>query len=157
METVNTEQPIQAVTKDRLQAVAGYQHRGLIERFQKKLGMSESEAKQLFDDTKLFLLLCAENPKQHFVPTQKIDDGWHNFILYTRDYASFCDNYFGRFLHHQPHDSFTNHKASGGALRTLQAAYEAFGFDLSDNWHVADVAANDPCDSCGCDAACNDG
>lgn len=27
---------------------------------------------------------------------------WHNFILFTREYAAFCTKYFGRFVHHQP-------------------------------------------------------
>ena len=144
------------IEAERVAEVMKYEHRGLVERFERKLGLGPADARQLFKDTKLFLLLCAENPRQHYVPTKAIDEGWHNFILYTRDYASFCDNYFGKFLHHQPHDSFTNHKSSGGALRTLHAAYDAFGSGLSDNWHVAEFAATDPCDSCGCDAACND-
>ena len=36
------------------------------------------------------------------MPSQLADDLWHEFILYTRDYKAFCDNAFGRFLHHTP-------------------------------------------------------
>ena len=31
-----------------------------------------------------------------------IDEMWHTFILITKDYAQFCDDYFGVFLHHVP-------------------------------------------------------
>lgn len=31
-----------------------------------------------------------------------IDEGWHSFLLYTEDYASFCNEYLGEFVHHVP-------------------------------------------------------
>ncbi|MCV9935482.1 hypothetical protein OIU35_03825 [Boseaceae bacterium BT-24-1] len=36
------------------------------------------------------------------MPSQVADDLWHEFILYTRDYGRFCNQAFGRFLHHTP-------------------------------------------------------
>lgn len=36
------------------------------------------------------------------MPSATIDEAWHEFITYTRDYADFCDLAFGRFLHHVP-------------------------------------------------------
>lgn len=32
----------------------------------------------------------------------KIDEMWHTFILFTRDYADFCERHFGLFVHHAP-------------------------------------------------------
>lgn len=36
------------------------------------------------------------------MPSQAIDAAWHEFILFTRQYESFCRRAFGRFLHHTP-------------------------------------------------------
>lgn len=36
------------------------------------------------------------------MPSQVVDDLWHEFILHTRDYQEFCDKAFGQFLHHTP-------------------------------------------------------
>jgi hypothetical protein len=36
------------------------------------------------------------------MPSQVVDDLWHEFILYTRDYEQFCKRAFGRFMHHTP-------------------------------------------------------
>jgi hypothetical protein len=36
------------------------------------------------------------------MPSQVADDLWHEFILYTRHYDSFCRRAFGGFLHHTP-------------------------------------------------------
>lgn len=36
------------------------------------------------------------------MPSQVVDDLWHELILYTRHYQLFCRNAFGRFMHHTP-------------------------------------------------------
>ncbi|MCX7146367.1 MAG: hypothetical protein NT042_09225, partial [Sulfuritalea sp.] len=36
------------------------------------------------------------------MPSQAVDDLWHEFILYTKAYDDFCKHAFGRFLHHTP-------------------------------------------------------
>jgi hypothetical protein len=36
------------------------------------------------------------------MPSQAVDDLWHEFILYTKAYDAFCQKAFGRFLHHTP-------------------------------------------------------
>lgn len=36
------------------------------------------------------------------MPSQAADELWHECILYTRHYESFCRKAFGRFLHHTP-------------------------------------------------------
>ncbi len=33
---------------------------------------------------------------------REIDEMWHEFILFTRDYCNFCQHYFGEYLHHLP-------------------------------------------------------
>jgi hypothetical protein len=36
------------------------------------------------------------------MPSQAVDDAWHEFILFTRAYQEFCKKALGRFLHHTP-------------------------------------------------------
>ncbi len=36
------------------------------------------------------------------MPSQVVDDLWHEFILATRAYEQFCQQAFGKFLHHSP-------------------------------------------------------
>ena len=36
------------------------------------------------------------------MPSQVVDDAWHEFILFTRAYDGFCRKALGRFLHHTP-------------------------------------------------------
>jgi hypothetical protein len=36
------------------------------------------------------------------MPSHAVDEAWHGFILSTARYAGFCDDAYGRFLHHHP-------------------------------------------------------
>lgn len=33
---------------------------------------------------------------------EEIDDMWHTFILFTKEYLDFCTESFGKFIHHAP-------------------------------------------------------
>ncbi len=141
-----------------VEEVLAYQHSALVARFQEKLGLTHEEAVQFFNDIKRFLYLCAVSPET-ISPNETLDFGWHEFILFTRDYNHFCQNYFGRFIHHRPrHPDDPPTKGEGGK-RALALAHKVFGNNLSENWRYPRLegAGSDPCDNCGCNAACNDG
>jgi len=39
------------------------------------------------------------------MPSRAVDVLWHEFIVDTVEYASFCENAYGRFIHHVPDSS----------------------------------------------------
>jgi hypothetical protein len=49
-----------------------------------------------------FLAYLNSGGKFVSMPSQVVDDLWHEFILYTKAYDDFCKQAFGRFLHHTP-------------------------------------------------------
>lgn len=51
------------------------------------------------------------------MPSQVVDDLWHEFILHTRHYEAFCRQAFGRFLHHTPAAVLGSERASNAGLR----------------------------------------
>ena len=57
------------------------------------------------------------------MPSQAVDDAWHEFILFTRQYDKFCRHAFGRFLHHTPAEAMsTPTQASDGLKRAWRLA-----------------------------------
>ncbi len=57
------------------------------------------------------------------MPSQVADDLWHEFILYTKEYQQFCNQAFGRFLHHTPAVVLsTNQQNNTGIRRTWRYA-----------------------------------
>lgn len=53
------------------------------------------------------------------MPSQVVDDLWHEFILYTRNYEAFCRKAFGRFLHHTPAAVLGPNRQSNTGLRRV--------------------------------------
>ncbi|WOE82084.1 hypothetical protein RZO07_12980 [Pseudomonas protegens] len=49
-----------------------------------------------------FLAYLKSGQRYVSMPSQVVDDLWHEFILHTRDYQAFCNKAFGQFLHHTP-------------------------------------------------------
>ncbi|ROL69182.1 hypothetical protein BK634_15605 [Pseudomonas chlororaphis] len=49
-----------------------------------------------------FLAYLKSGQRYVSMPSQVVDDLWHEFILHTRDYDEFCRKAFGQFLHHTP-------------------------------------------------------
>ena len=49
-----------------------------------------------------FLAYLKSGCQRVAMPSQVVDDLWHEFILFTRDYRLFCDHASALFLHHTP-------------------------------------------------------
>lgn len=81
--------------------ILAFEHPQLLKKLERKLGLTSEQAKELFLELMNFLLLCATTTGSH-EPTPRVDEAWHEFILYTADYAAFCEVYAGFFIHHRP-------------------------------------------------------
>ena len=65
-----------------------------------------------------FLACLYSQGKLLGMPSKAVDTAWHEFILITREYQSFCDEAFGYFLHHAP-EATLDEPMSGALVRTL--------------------------------------
>lgn len=64
------------------------------------------------------------------MPSQVVDDAWHEFILFTRQYDQYCRKAFGRFLHHTPAEAMSSPtQASQGLRRAWRLACRREGID----------------------------
>ncbi len=55
------------------------------------------------------------------MPSQAVDEAWHEFILMTRSYHDFCSSALGRYLHHVPAEAM---RAPGQAQEGLRRAWK---------------------------------
>lgn len=102
----------------------------LIEKFAKDHGYSEEEARVLFEDVKRFLLLGSIVDASP-APSLPIDQMWHSFILFTKDYADFCEK-VGGFIHHRPLPQTSEHQPPIEPTLALMTA--AYGELSEKNW-----------------------
>lgn len=177
MSTKTQEKPTNKVLvvgdDDLLSRVLAYKKEDVVARIMKSEDCDKARAESIFQDTLRFLYICGTADGQ-WGPTQTIDTGWHEFLMFTRDYTDFCQENFGRFIHHVP-NRIGSKPDRERPRRTLIAAIQLFGKEnLTENWayrnpsgkivlgpdltmdEIRTVEASAPCDSCGCNAACND-
>ncbi|MEU6851374.1 NUDIX domain-containing protein [Actinacidiphila alni] len=74
----------------------------LTNRIAKDQGIDQPQAELIMTDALAFLAACGANPGAPLSPSESVDIGWHTFILYTAEYAEFCDRVAGRFIYHGP-------------------------------------------------------
>jgi hypothetical protein len=95
-----------------LAEVLAFRHPGVIRRYCQEHGASPAEAEEVFQETLKWLYLCSRSTADTQAAAgcvmteeiEKLDWMWHTFLVFTHDYAAFCDRYFGFFVHHVPAD-----------------------------------------------------
>jgi hypothetical protein len=116
--------------------------------------LDQDLAERIVDQTIAFLMACARNTSAPLAPSELVDVGWHAFLLHTHEYAGFCREVAGRFLHHvpsDPHDPATGRAACDTLTRTVATIEEA-GFVVDH-----DLWTHQPANDCtGCHNGCHD-
>ncbi|WP_434735483.1 glycine-rich domain-containing protein [Candidatus Accumulibacter necessarius] len=93
--------------------------------------LSEAQRELVFDGLREYFQLCRESRKRLVaMPSQVVDDAWHEFILFTRQYQQFCERGLGRFLHHTPAAAMRSPTdAQDGIKRAWRLACQRDGID----------------------------
>jgi hypothetical protein len=131
-----------------LDGVLAYRHPGVIRRYRKEHDASRQEAEEVFRETLKWLYLChqsAADGADGFACTmtpelEKVDWMWHAFVLFTRDYADFCQRYFGTFIHHVPAEDEDDAEVAEESLRSRLSqqfglVYDVLGEDTLTAWY----------------------
>ena len=84
--------------------------------------VDQAYAERIMDQALGFLMTCAVNPGAGLSPSETVDIGWHTFILHTREYADFCQQVAGRFIHHAPADTPSGSSKIQHAIDAMAAA-----------------------------------
>jgi hypothetical protein len=98
--------------------------RGLFDKLrQRHPQLSLKDCQLVAQGLRQFFAAYLQGGKRHVsMPSQVADDLWHEYILYTRNYAEFCRRAFGGFLHHTPAAAMAG--AMGGATTGARASNE---------------------------------
>lgn len=93
--------------------------------------VSSPQLESVLQGLRQFFHICLEaGPVIVAMPSQVVDVAWHEFILSTRAYDEFCQEAFGRFLHHTPAEGM-KHAGSGpeGIKRAWKLSCALEGLD----------------------------
>lgn len=105
-------------------------------------------ADQIMEQALAFLAACAARPG--LAPSETVDIGWHTFILYTREYAEFCQRVADRFIHHAPNDIPGTSGEGVTVSATVQVMHD-LGLPVVDElWEHRGSCNSDKCNSGKC-------
>ncbi|MEX5631930.1 glycine-rich domain-containing protein [Parafrankia sp. FMc2] len=131
-------------------------------------------AARIVDQALAFLATSATSPHT-LAPSRRVDIGWHAFVLHTREYADFCNQVAGRFIHHIPESTRPSLEQVATVRTRTTDAIAAAGYALDvDLWTLPAECADEgvckvtgqvvptavkchPCTDQGCSASGKDG
>lgn len=110
--------------------------------------LGERSAKAALLEALRFLDLL--DPSYVLTPSIRVDQVWHEFILFTRLYDAYCQTCYGRFLHHQPDDNTSNNQKQFELC--IEKYHQRFG--LPENWFWGKQLCVDTQGACsGCESS----
>lgn len=92
-------------------------------------------ARRIVAQAAAFIAASGQAPGRGLSPSRMVDIGWHTFILHTVDYAIFCEQVAGRFVHHVPTEDESETKEAAETVTRTMTAIEAAGYTVdSELW-----------------------
>ncbi len=84
----------------------------------KRPELTDEQAMLVQQGLRQFFRICVR-ARGRFVsmPSQVVDDLWHEFILFTRNYRHFCSKAFWRYLHHTPVEAMSSRNVATAGIR----------------------------------------
>jgi hypothetical protein len=103
---------------------------------------NEDEARTLFREVKRFLYLNRTDRSRLWeMYSHRVDEVWHQFVLFTQQYMDFCDVHYGVYLPHAPNNAPKPERGAFPDVPTatfaeFAARYETmYDEPLPDCWH----------------------
>lgn len=84
--------------------------------------LDEEQIDIVFQGLKDYFWMCQQaqiKSKKNMVamPSQLVDDAWHEFILFTKSYEAFCSKSIGTFLHHTPTEAMPSATSANEGIK----------------------------------------
>lgn len=86
-----------------LDEVKDFEMHKIVKRYSREFSADLETSYKLADELKKWLVLCSAKDNPNYQLIGPVDDMWHIFLLYTKEYADFS-RVIGSYIHHVPHD-----------------------------------------------------
>ncbi len=88
-----------------VEAALNYEAPFLIQKLVKdRITETEDEAKKLFTEVKRFIVLVRHDADEIMwdMYSRRVDEAWHQFVLFTSEYIDYSLDHFGSYVQHSP-------------------------------------------------------
>jgi hypothetical protein len=118
---------------DRLRTIEEYDLWFVAERIAQKKSVASDLVNVAITEFRKYIALLALGYENLGMHSPEIDEVWHSFILFTREYSEFCQRTCGQMIHHAPNTS-RRPRLSPTSVPTFKEAYEKFFGPLPSIW-----------------------
>ena len=136
---------VKPINKEEMIArVMNYPIPDVIQRCKKDHGYSDEDMQILEKELKRYLVMSEvleDNKSGTGMYSEDVDNLWHSFILFTKDYAAFCDTCFGKFIHHVPGTGLMTVKDFQAFVKNYA---NVFGEEVHAVWFLDSIADDVP-------------
>lgn len=113
---------VAAIAEQKFSAIKAYDLTPVTERYAKDYHLDRVVAAEHFLELKKFLAICAASDAPIGM-AGPVDDAWHTFLIFTREYQAFGDK-IGKFIHHVPDVDEDDQEGSSIGYTTFLQIYE---------------------------------
>jgi hypothetical protein len=118
---------------DRLHVIEDYDLWFVVERVGAKDVLSPQRTDEAVAEFRKYMALAALGHMELGMHSSDVDEIWHNFILFTREYAEFCHRICGHMIHHRPNTS-RRPELPSSSVSEFQMAYRTYFGSLPSIW-----------------------
>ncbi|TQK44744.1 hypothetical protein FBY35_6268 [Streptomyces sp. SLBN-118] len=110
-------------------------------------GLERSVAERVMDQGLAFLDVMGSTGET-LSPSKLIDPAWHTFMLHSPQYTAWCQERYGRYIHHAPNSRYRDKAAMVDVVGKIRAA----GYAVDESLWGTKADCNEP--SCCGDGPC---
>ena len=89
---------------------------------------SEDEGEELFREALRYLVLADSDPSTSWkMYSTRVDEAWHQFVLFTVEYTEFCHDFFGGYRHHSPSNAPSPRSGPESRPDAEESTFDGFG------------------------------
>lgn len=140
-----------------LHDLLNYKNTKLLSRYEKDFPYTKINAEEALQELMKYIWLCYKHKADKTIypcndsleftcvmhaEMKEIDNMWHTFLLFTRDYQQFCQDYLqGEFFHHDPiveTNNMTEEKYEKELSLYLSYVYDNLGEKTLKKWFEID-------------------
>lgn len=117
----------------RLEAIEAYDLWFVRERIEKDGSLAVHRIEPAVAEFKRYMALIALGYEDLGMHSKEVDEVWHSFILFTREYSEFCTRACGQMVHHRPNTS-QRPQLPESSVPEFKEGYEKFFGPLPQIW-----------------------
>ncbi|MDQ0943251.1 hypothetical protein [Streptomyces sp. V1I1] len=102
-------------------------------------GLERGVAERVMDEGLAFLDVMGRTGEA-LSPSKLVDPAWHTFMLHSTEYTTWCQERYGRYIHHAPNSRYRDKAAMVDVVGKIRAA----GYAVDESLWGVTADCNEP-------------